>query len=1085
MERELRVVVTEPSDAREIGADGLAEQCQRLVFLGGPGSGKTWLAKRLARRCAQQALEALRTGKSPEGVELPLYTTCSEFFKAGGSVREAAVSSALKFADLGSARVSTALKALFVERDGPTLLIIDSLDEASGSDQPLLDADALPWRIVLTSRPSSWDRQLIPQSGNDSKKVARLQPLRYPEDVESIVAYWFAGQPERSRDIAAQIARRPALQQAATVPLILAFFCIIGYTGEPLPEFRHALNTKVLRRMLSGSWRGTQVDSHSQPNVDLCLRALQAWAWSAAAKHPVSGIGTWVDEVPADSLDVCWPGWPARGPSDADRNALDNVATPLGPADFDTDPTQRRFVHRSLREHLVAQHVASLSVDEAVEALLPHLWYDPDWEYSAPAALVMHREHDEVLRKLLCRVVRSDTISAKSSLKGGGRELRAFIARVAGESAKDDWSPDMARLISNTANQLAQPSSSAVGIGDAVAWGIPKQQARMTLQKLLADFRPESDDDFGGLIGIASRHFCKQVNQMVWLAETVEERRETRQVLLKLLDDQTQGRAAAWLAAGVMKLEPTDEERRAARVRLLDLLASQHDDSATDTLMDRIIQLEPTVEERRAARVRLLDLLASQHDDSATDTLMDRIIQLEPTDEERHAARVRLLDLLANSLPHEGGKDDLFRRSSLDLFPASNWESILGWVIRLAVTAQDKKESREALLSMAVTQKIGLVAAELVSGLGRLDPAEEDCQKARALLLNLLAAQPDGLIVHNLVSGLVQLAVTPQGKREVSKALQELLINRYITSTDLYAVRQVVSGMAQLAITTDQKCEARKALRELLNSQVGRNIAAEVIAGIIQLDPTDQENRQVLEMLFVYLPDDDDPWTFGALTSLVSRLGATMEEKRRLREELLGLLNRATDSFLAEKLIKSIMELNPVSEDKRQIRQILLNIVASQVRGHRLDVMNELFQRFVDLGPSAEDRDQMRDLLLSWLEKQCQAGESWGMDKDAVALLVQLSSTGQEKMEVREKLVELLTIGSAPTTDSLEKLKAQSMGLHLEEGVVQLDPTVDDLQTWRAWAVVPTTRLLAATRRNSTLAAWLAGLPYLPLDPVD
>ena len=65
-------------------------------------------------------------------------------------------------------------------------------------------------------------------------------------------------------------------------------------------------------------------------------------------------------------------------------DALDHVATPLGPADVDTGKTLRRFIHRSIREHLVAEHVASLPVDEAVKVLLPHLWYDPDWEYAAP-----------------------------------------------------------------------------------------------------------------------------------------------------------------------------------------------------------------------------------------------------------------------------------------------------------------------------------------------------------------------------------------------------------------------------------------------------------------------------------------------------------------------------------------------------------------------------------------------------------------------------------------------------------------------------------------------------------------------------
>ena len=45
--------------------------------------------------------------------------------------------------------------------------------------------------------------------------------------------------------------------------------------------------------------------------------------------------------------------------------------------------------------------------------------------------------------------------------------------------------------------------------------------------------------------------------------------------------------------------------------------------------------------------------------------------------------------------------------------------------------------------------------------------------------------------------------------------------------------------------------------------------------------------------------------------------------------------------------------------------------------------------------------------------------------------------------------------------------------------VAQLDPTVHDLRTWRAWAVRPTAELLAAVRRNSALTSWLAALPSL------
>ena len=142
----------------------------------------------------------------------------------------------------------------------------------------------------------------------------------------------------------AQLRDRPALQQAATVPLILAFYCIIG-GDQPLPARRADLYAKVIRRMLTGRWRGS---GDHDPDPDACLETLRDWAWSAAASDLVSGVGAWVDEFPT----------PRVRQSHADRAALDHVAPPLGLAHLDTGMTQRRFIHRSLREHLSAEHLA-------------------------------------------------------------------------------------------------------------------------------------------------------------------------------------------------------------------------------------------------------------------------------------------------------------------------------------------------------------------------------------------------------------------------------------------------------------------------------------------------------------------------------------------------------------------------------------------------------------------------------------------------------------------------------------------------------------------------------------------------------
>jgi hypothetical protein len=62
IERKLRITATGRVREQGLDADGLARQCMRLVILGGPGSGKTWLARRTARRGAADALEALAAG---------------------------------------------------------------------------------------------------------------------------------------------------------------------------------------------------------------------------------------------------------------------------------------------------------------------------------------------------------------------------------------------------------------------------------------------------------------------------------------------------------------------------------------------------------------------------------------------------------------------------------------------------------------------------------------------------------------------------------------------------------------------------------------------------------------------------------------------------------------------------------------------------------------------------------------------------------------------------------------------------------------------------------------------------------------
>jgi hypothetical protein len=377
IERKLRITSHGSKGEADLEADVLARRCHRLVVLGGPGTGKTWLARRTARLCAEAALTALAAGAQPDEVELPLYTTCARLAQAPFhfDIRHAFVASALgQLPDLGGTTITEALRVMFENRDGPTLLVADSLDEARSQDDRIRGADSVPtgWRIVLTSRPASWNQQLAMGGEDDpSRIIGSLQPLRYPEDVEPFITAWFNERPDRAADLAVQLRDRPALQQASTQPLILAFYCIIG-GDQPLPGRRAELYAKVIHRMLTGRWRG---DGDHDPDPAACLETLRDWAWSAAVKDPISGLGAWTDEFPT----------PRTGQNRDDRAAMDHVAVPMGRPDPDNWMTQRRFVHRSIREHLVAEHIAlRMPTVEVVQELLNHLWYDPDWGICGP-----------------------------------------------------------------------------------------------------------------------------------------------------------------------------------------------------------------------------------------------------------------------------------------------------------------------------------------------------------------------------------------------------------------------------------------------------------------------------------------------------------------------------------------------------------------------------------------------------------------------------------------------------------------------------------------------------------------------------
>ena len=705
------------------------------------------------------------------------------------------------------------------------------------------------------------------------------------------------------------------------MPLILAFYCIVGGTG-PLPDFRRDLYTKVLNRMLTGRWRD---DDDRQPDADACLQTLRAWAWAgAASNHPVSGVGTWADDIPTKRVRL----------GEADADALDHVATPLGPPDVDTGKTLRRFIHRSIREHLVAEHVASLPVDQAVEVLLPHLWYDPDWEYAAPAALAMHPQRDQLLRDLICRAASSDQIPGDLSVIDAGWEFRGLLARVAAESSEADWSPEVAGMIGQARVELAR-SGRFGDLGGAAPWGTSNRQAREALLGLLAG---ETDSWAAGRLA----------GGLAQLDPTAEDKRQAREALLGLLAraDRQLGWPHGWRAGW-----PSSTRRRRTSARPARRCSGCWPARPTAGRPQGWRAGWPGSTRRRRTSARPARRCSGCWPARPTSGVAGWLAggggPARP-DGGGQAPGPRGAARAAGPRDRQLGWPDGWRarwpgstrRRRTSARPATRcsgcwparptaaWPN--GWRAGWPGSTRRRRTSARPATRCSgcwPARPTAGVAGWLAGAVAQLDPTAEDKRQARDALLGLLARETDSGVAGWLAGGVAQLAPTAEDKRQARDALLGLLARE----TDSQVAGWLAGGGGPARPDGGGQAPGpRRAARAAGPRRPTAGMAGRLAGAVAQLDPTAEDKRQAREALLGLLARETDSGVAGWLADGVAQLDPTAEDKRQAREALLGLLARETDSGMAERLAGAVARLDPTAEDKRQARDALLGLLARE-----------------------------------------------------------------------------------------------------------------------------------------------------------
>ena len=1047
---ERKLAIADASHPAGLGADAdeLARECERLVVLGGPGSGKTWLARRTARLCAEAAMDGLAAGRMPDEVELPLFTTCAQLaaVPSGEVIRRVIVSSALaQLPDLGGARITDAVRLLFEERHAPTLLVADSLDEARGADDRIRLADSLhpAWRIMLTSRPAYWHGQLaLDVAGPGRRVVGNLQPLRYPDDVEPVITGWLAGVPERAADLSAELRAHPALQRSATVPLILAFYCIAG-GDQPLPGRRAELYGKVIRRMLAARWRGSG-DRDLDP--DACLDTLRDWAWSAAAADPVSGTGAWASEFATPR---------ASRLTSAERNALDHIAVPVKPTDDETGKTSRQFVHQTIYEHLVAEHIAqTMSAESAAAELLKHLWYDPDWEYAAPAALAMHPQRSQILTEMIRQVTGCGQIPADLVPVDGCWEIRGFLARVAQESCEGDWTAEAAEMIAQARLDLATAGLNEFRLLTASNWptsngliikslfallsretDLPKVRELTQAVAALATTAEGRTQARQALLALFSRATDPRkarelAEAMAGLDPSVEDQEQVLQQLLVFLSAETDPWVALDLAQAVAGLDPPSQERAQARQALLALLPRATDLRVTDELMEAVAGLAVTAEDQAQARQALLALLSRA-------TILDLALQLahtvaglDPSAAERAQARQALLALfLHETVPWKArwlaqvmaafdpsaaeraqAREALLALLSYETIPAK----LLGEAVAvLAVTAEERAQARRALLELLSRETDPRKAGELAQAVAGLNPPAADQARALQPLLAFLSAETDEWVTRDLAQAVAGLAVTAEKERAQARRALLSLLSR---ETNLTEVRKLAQAVAGLAVTAEDRAQARQALLALLCAGAGpwwiAQPLAEAVAG---LDPPAEERAQARQALLALLSAKISPPGARWLAEAVAELDPSAEERAQARHTLLGLLSAETPSWEVSELAHALAGLDPSAEERAQVAQTLLGFVSAKTPAWQA---RSLVEAVAGLDPPAQERAQARQALLAVLSRETAPGDAWELAQAVAGL----DPPAQERAQARQALLAFLSAETDPwVADELVK----------------------------------------------------------------
>lgn len=1012
-----------------------------LVILGGPGSGKSWLAKKIARDAAMKAIEALDAGADPAEVEIPVFTTWDAWTKQSAAdprqaLIEASFAAGLGHSDLGSARRTERIKRLLGSTSF-SLAVVDSLDEASNRSDVESRMHELHriqgWRTVVTSRPSAWTEKRALREQEDG--VAEIEPLSWKTDVPPFVRGWFADDPERSAALTEQLLRTEHLRQTSTIPLLLSFYCLFAQASPPdapLPTTDHELFEKVIHELLTSEWAAGERPQDA--DVADANQILARWAWESIKEaSAASGLGRWGERLhPRERV----PGHVMR--------ILDNVA----PAAVDAENRQfRSFRHHTLLEHFVAVHIAGFTPEHAAEALLPHLWFDPDWEITAPRAIALHPERDEVRTRLL---ESTPTTSGSSAMAPADAQIDAFWARVLADTAPDDWAERHRREFHRLRIRLATERPTLLVA--TAQWTESDHAVVEAITKALVEGAPRNWPDLERLVrALPPMDVGSPAREVALHAVTTS-----------LVESEV---ASVEDLGAFFHLEPTSDECTRLCEAIL-ATSGTKEPGALAFQIQLLSRLDPSPDQRRRGRKAIIEALTDADPWSLAD-LVEALSGLEPSPLERRRVCSAITTTLSMVDPWRGcilvplDPERIDHRFLLYAIDASTVTRLASTLVAFDSAGTNRDIAVQALL-LASTSATGDHNDLAVATLAALSITDSERRLLRAQVASALSTI-DSWGVGNLARALVFLDPTSEERMLALAALNAAFSGR----SEPWHVGRVVEAFEELSPSGDErrafKAEICAAFADHDPLSVGRAIDA-----LASLDPTPEERTAAVRASIAVLVGKDSTRLWAVASSL-PRLQPGPEDRVDLCAALTTALAADAPSALTD-LVQALSMLEP-DEDQRAVG---FRAITKALGTGTLWNFSELMASLMRLIHTEKDQQRAFSALSDAL-----ATTDPRHLRPLTEALLRLATTTEHRSAVFRTIIEALA-----TVDS-QYLR------HLAGGLIPLASSDEDRRASVAAVVTALPRakardasaLVATVRRLSTPEDWLHLLRRLGQEP--